>query len=525
MKSAIFESINDRSNIANAYMRMVNEANEKLQNRYNDISALYEGNNYPLCIYGDDGDKVIDLTEIEVNYKDPSYYEKGLDDYYIALAFDKYGLDELYKKLIEHDSNLYIPPERAVSLENGFINTIGDVEHAIEEIGREWEEDLHKDHVEVAIPEWAAVYFENADASGLTEEEKKVADDYVAEIESDGYDLVYDGENLGFCQNPEFGLADDCVKYYLIKKNGTTSEQNESVDSPKEPNAKSVYNVLRGIDVNLASIASSMLSDGKSFKDVITWLADSVVSNGTTRGSDEARAAIKALRNEFGNYFVDESVENGWFDSYGNMIKDLPPECIEDCTVPGRDAYESCKYWVNELGFTNGLDIPLAKGYLKWTGGWDDDEIASLSDEETAIKILWILANDAKEGMDVLSIGDGGRFDDGSTAVTESRLRKRKVVLTNIKWPDGVDLPARGSMVVEVGEGEGVEKAIGRYYTEINGVAPVKFHVARDIDLGFVEVDDDKKAKGGKKNEMVSQTDLDKLKKKNPKLKDISEER
>ena len=72
MKSAIFESVNDRNNIANAYMRIVNEANEKFQSRYNDVSALYEGNNYPLCIYDKDGDKVIDLTEIEVNYKDPS---------------------------------------------------------------------------------------------------------------------------------------------------------------------------------------------------------------------------------------------------------------------------------------------------------------------------------------------------------------------------------------------------------------------------------------------------------------------
>lgn len=455
MKSAIFESINDRSNIANAYMRMVNEANEELQNRYNDISALYEGNNYPLCVYGDDGDKVIDLTEIEVNYKDPSYYEKGFDDYYIALAFDKYGLDELYKKLIEYDSNLYIPPERAVSLENGFINTIGDVEHAIEEIGREWEEDLHKDDVEVAIPEWAAVYFENADASGLTEEDKKLADDYVAKIESEGYDLAYDGENLGFCPNPEFGLADDCVKYYLIKKNGTTAEQNE----------------------------------------------------------------------------VKESVENGWFDSYGTMIKDLPPECIEDCTVPGRDAYESCKQWVEKLGFADGLDIPLAKGYLKWTGGWDDDEIASLDDKETAIKILWILANDAKEGMDVLSIGDGGRFDDGSAPVSESIMRNHKVILTNIQWPDGAygdesGFPSRDAMTIEVGDGENIEDVIKGVYMDSYGVSPVGFRIARNINLGFVDDGINlKRAKGGRKNEMTSQSDIIKMKKKNPNLKMISERR
>jgi hypothetical protein len=523
MKSAIFESINDRSNIANAYLKMVNEANETREQEIAEIERLFEDKECPLCIYDEKADppsNVIDLFDIEQKYEEPSYYDRGTEEYYIALAFDNYSNEELYRKLLEKDSQYRLNPTELYMRNGDCEMTMGDLESDLEKIGRELEESWHSDDVEAAIPEWAAVYFVNDDDSGLTPEDKKMADDYLNNIESKGYTLVYDGENLGFCSNPEFGLADNCIKFYLVK----SSEQNESVAKNKNITSDSLYNLLKPIDKNIASIVSYTFEHGKSLKDIISEIADMGI-HGTSGSLSRTREIIKILHDTYGNDIIGESVDDGWFDSYGNMIKDLPEECINDCTVPGRDAYESCKYWVNELGFTNGLDIPLAKGYLKWTGGWDDDEIASLSDEETAIKILWILANDAKEGMDVLSIGDGGRFDDGSAAVTESRLRKRKVVLTNIKWPDGVDLPARGSMVVEVGEGESVEKAIGRYYTEINGVAPVKFHVARDIDLGFVEVDDDKKAKGGKKNEMVSQTDLDKLKKKNPKLKDISEER
>ena len=454
MKSAIFESINDRSNIANAYLKMVNEANEAMEQKIAEVASLYEDKDYPICVYeyGPDGrrDTVIDLFDVEQRYKDPSYYAKGYDDYYIALAFDMFGNDELYRKILEKDDGFYIPPERLSSLQNGFLNTVDDLERTLEEIGRDADEEQHEDMIEVSIPEWAAVYFVNDDDSGLTPEDKKMADDYIKQIESQGYVLSYDGENLGFCRHPEFGLADNCIKFYLVK----SSEQNESV----------------------------------------------------------------------------EESANGWFDSYGNLVKDLPEECIKDCTVPGRDAYESCKYWVNELGFANGLDIPLAKGYLKWTGGWEDDEIASLDDEETAIKILWILANDAKEGLDILSIGDGGRFDDSSSTVTESRFHNHKVILTNIQWPngaydDGMNLPGRDSMTIEVGDNENIENIIRNVYIDSYGVAPVNFHIARNVDLGFVEVGDGKKPKKSRKNEMVSQSDIDKLKKKNPKLKDISEER
>ena len=452
MKSAIFESINDRSNIANAYLKMVNEANETREQEIAEIARLFEDKDCPLCIYDEKADppsNVIDLFDIEQKYEDPAYYDRGTEEYYIALAFDNYSNDALYRKLLEKDSQYRLNPTELYMRNGDCEMTIGDLESDLEEIGRELEEGWHKDDVEVEIPEWAAVYFVNDDDSGLTPEDKKMADDYIKQIESQGYVLSYDGENLGFCPHPEFGLADNCIKFYLVK----SSEQNESVE---------------------------------------------------------------------------ESV-NGWFDSYGNLVKDLPEECIKDCTVPGRDAYESCKYWVNELGFANGLDIPLAKGYLKRTGGWEDDEIASLNDEETAIKILWILANDAKEGLDALSIGDGGRFDDGSSTVTESRFHNHKVILTNIQWPngaydDGMNLPGRDSMMIEVGDSEDIENVIRNVSIDSYGVAPVNFRIARNVDLGFVEVDDVKKPKKSRKNEMVSQSDIDQLKKKHPKLKDISDE-
>lgn len=435
MKSALFESINDRSNIANAYMKMIGESVDE-----DYLSHAFEGIRYPLTIIDDNGDDVVeDLYSIMQEYKDPQYYEKGYDDYYIALAFDQLKDDELYKKLIEEEPEYHLS-EPAI-LRAGCTYDKNDVLNSIAQIGRELEKDFHKDDVEVMIPEWAAVYYENDDDSGLTEEDKKLADDYLNKITSQGYYLAYDGENMGFCPHPEFGLASDCVKYYLIK-NGETFNESVSTDG------------------------------------------------------------------------------GAWFDSTGTLVKDIPEECIKQCTQPGHDAYEDCKYWVKELGFADGLDIPLAKGYLKWTGGWEPDEIASFSPEETAIRLLWIVCGDLKEGMDLITIGDGGRF--GEDYVGESVDRKTvRVILTAIDWPEnsdtsGASLPQRDSMTIEVGTNEDINNIINGIYIDSFGVAPRSFRIAKKVDLG---------GSSKKKNEMVSQQELDKLKKKNPKLKDVSETR
>ena len=460
MKSAIFESLNDRSNIANAYFKMVNEANEVREQEIAELAKLFEDKECPLCIYDDTKDpqsNIIDLFDIETKYnKDMAYFENGTDDYYIALAFNYLTLDEIYKKLLEIDGEYRLNPTELYMMNGDCVKTMDELLSDIADIGRDLLNEWHKDDVAVKIPEWAVSYLEYNDPSGLEEDDVKMVDKYVDDIVSKGYRLVYDGENLGFCPYPEFGLASDCVRYYLEK------ETNESIERS----------------------------------------------------------------------FDHENDENGWFNEKGNLIKKLPRVCIIECSKPGEDAYLKCLDWVNKLPyFVDSLDIPLAKGYLKSTGGWEDDEIASFNNEKTAICILWLIANDIKNGIPYPSISYGNFYKDiFSNTVTESRCHNHKVILTNIQWPDGaydenMDIPGKDSMVIEVGDGENIRKVIDNVYIDSYGFAPVNFHIARNVDLGFVDVDDSKSRRKKAKNEMVSQSDLDKLKKKNPKLKDISEEK
>lgn len=453
MKSAIFESLNDRSNITNAYMRMVNEANEEMKRGIAEISAMYDDKEYPLCIYNYDAtnghdEEVVDLADIEMKYKPLDYYEPESDEYFIAKAFEDNGLDELYKKVLAEEPELYMTPEQAYSSKNGFIYTMKDVLSVLRDIGNEKYGEEHGDEIDVAIPSWAAYYYNYGDDSALSPEDKKMADSYIEHLNSQGYDLVPREVNMGFVRRPEFGDASDCYKFAIVKRS---------------------------------------------------------VSESTEDGED---------------------VEDGpWFDEQYTLVRDLPNDCVKECTLPGVDAYEACKKWVNKLGFTNGLDIAQAKGYLKETGAWDDDELASFSDEETAIRLLWILCGDALDGSMILSMGDAKPFNSG---VSESTYTSHKVALTNIEWPysaydSGFNLPGRESMTVEVMDNESLENAIKGIYMDSYGVAPVKFRIARDVNLGSVHVDDDKPRR--RKNEVVSQTDVDKLKKKNPNLKDISEQR
>lgn len=118
---------------------------------------------------------------------------------------------------------------------------------------------------------------------------------------------------------------------------------------------------------------------------------------------------------------------DGWFSKYGELEKDIPQECVEDCTMWGTDAYDSCSYWVDELGFDKDLDIPLAKGYLKSTGAWDTDEISEMSPKEVAIKVLWLMCGDIKDGNDYPSIDSGNYYKkefENDDSVLESRKCK-----------------------------------------------------------------------------------------------------
>ena len=79
---------------------------------------------------------------------------------------------------------------------------------------------------------------------------------------------------------------------------------------------------------------------------------------------------------------------------YVLSISDLPADCIEDCSASG-DVTETVAYWRCELSFT--VDREKAVECLKGYGAWEDDELASLDDDEIAEKILWLACGDFRD--------------------------------------------------------------------------------------------------------------------------------
>lgn len=279
--------------------------------------------------------------------------------------------------------------------------------------------------IEVAIPDWAVSYIEYVDDSGLNDEDKKIVDEYIDGIAADGLHLSYDGEELGFVRHPEFGLASNCIKFYLMKD---TPKSNESVEE------------------------------------------------------DE----------------IDE--DEGWFSPQGELIKEIPQECVDACTKSGADAYDDCKFWVDELGFDKGLDIAQAKGFLKSTGGWEANEIAAFDPKETAIRLLWIICGDLKDGSDLIYIGDAEPFVEESVDV-----KKVKVAITGIVWPKGSNgLPERDSITIELSDGDDIEERVGQELEVKHKVAPESFKVAKVVEINADDFT----------NEIIDQKELDKLTKK-----------
>ena len=87
--------------------------------------------------------------------------------------------------------------------------------------------------------------------------------------------------------------------------------------------------------------------------------------------------------------FMKESdEETEWFDSYGEMKKNLPMDCILGCSGGGR-ADDEVDYWVNELDF----HVPTEKG-LSYVREYGLDDIGP---EDVDKYVLWIMCGNIKE--------------------------------------------------------------------------------------------------------------------------------
>lgn len=65
------------------------------------------------------------------------------------------------------------------------------------------------------VPQWAVNYFEYGDESGISAEDKKMADQWYEKISSGGLHLIFpiDGSENEFNPSPAFGLACSTVDY------------------------------------------------------------------------------------------------------------------------------------------------------------------------------------------------------------------------------------------------------------------------------------------------------------------------
>jgi hypothetical protein len=112
-----------------------------------------------------------------------------------------------------------------------------------------------------------------------------------------------------------------------------------------------------------------------------------IIAAGLTSGFDS---------NDTGSYSFDVTRRPhipwaGWFKGR-TAIRDLPGDCIEDCSAPEVDASETVDLWVKMLQF----EAPpwLLREFLRGTGAYEPSQ---LCDHQANLRrLLWIWANDCR---------------------------------------------------------------------------------------------------------------------------------
>ena len=106
--------------------------------------------------------------------------------------------------------------------------------------------------------------------------------------------------------------------------------------------------------------------------------------------------ALKGIKYDEPVRLSESGEDSGWFDARGDMLKNLPGDCILACSGQGR-VDDDVAFWVDELGFD--IDLPRDKTikFLSEYGAWEPDELENMDIIELAEKVLWIFCNDLKE--------------------------------------------------------------------------------------------------------------------------------
>ena len=88
------------------------------------------------------------------------------------------------------------------------------------------------------------------------------------------------------------------------------------------------------------------------------------------------------------------TVSAPWFDEHGWILREIPPECVSDCTGPG-PADDAVAYWRAQLGFDVPLDLAIA--WLREFGAWSLEELQASTAAELADRCLWLACGDIAE--------------------------------------------------------------------------------------------------------------------------------
>lgn len=102
---------------------------------------------------------------------------------------------------------------------------------------------------------------------------------------------------------------------------------------------------------------------------------------------------------------------DGWFSEYGELIRPLPDECVEEVAQSG-DNGPAVKEWCARLQFGKNLDQDLARGHILESGAHELLEVVGMTDTAVAEWVLWNLC---------WSIRDAGEGEDPSTGMCDSR--------------------------------------------------------------------------------------------------------
>lgn len=84
-----------------------------------------------------------------------------------------------------------------------------------------------------------------------------------------------------------------------------------------------------------------------------------------------------------------------WISENGEITRKIPQAAIDDCTRPGVDATDSCRMWVDRLGFDKDFPFKVAKGYIKESGY--SENVNEMTDNDIVIVTFWMLCGMFKD--------------------------------------------------------------------------------------------------------------------------------